>query len=100
MSEIDVSYCEEVVLEQVHSNSYRAFDSVNHPPLATLGVEVDWNVPQMLQACFLSAAQSGGSSGIPAECCVAARSLLDTALCSVSCLNNLQALALPFYLDC
>ena len=40
---------EEVVLAQVHSNSYRAFDSINHPPLAILGVEVDWNASQMLK---------------------------------------------------
>ncbi len=37
------------MLVQVHSNSYRAFDSINHPPLAILGVEVDWNTSQMLK---------------------------------------------------
>ncbi|CAL5222569.1 g4953 [Coccomyxa viridis] len=35
--------------QKVHSNSYRAFDSINHPPLAILGVEVDWNASQMLK---------------------------------------------------
>ena len=34
---------------QVHSNSYRAFDSINYAPLATLGVDVDWNPGQLLQ---------------------------------------------------
>ena len=33
----------------MHSNSYRAFDSINYAPLATLGVNVDWNPSQLLQ---------------------------------------------------
>ena len=49
------------MLAQVHSNSYRAFDSINHPPLAILGVEVDWNAPQMLQARDSPAMSSGRS---------------------------------------
>ncbi|CAK0783848.1 hypothetical protein CVIRNUC_007048 [Coccomyxa viridis] len=35
--------------QKVHSNSYRAFDSINYAPLATLGVDVDWNPGQLLQ---------------------------------------------------
>ena len=38
-----------VPLAQVHSSSYRAFDSINYPPLATLGVDVDWNLPYLLK---------------------------------------------------
>lgn len=34
---------------QVHSSSYRAFDSINYPPLATLGVDVDWNMAYLLK---------------------------------------------------
>ncbi len=41
---------------QVHSNSYRAFDSINYAPLATLGVDVDWNPGQLLQVQQHSAA--------------------------------------------
>ncbi|CAL8461743.1 g1274 [Coccomyxa elongata] len=35
--------------QKVHSSSYRAFDSINYPPLATLGVDVDWNMPYLLK---------------------------------------------------
>ncbi len=38
-----------VSFAQVHSSSYRAFDSINYPPLATLGVDVDWNMPYLLK---------------------------------------------------
>ena len=40
----------------MHSNSYRAFDSINYAPLATLGVDVDWNPGQLLQVQHHSAA--------------------------------------------
>ena len=40
----------------MHSNSYRAFDSINYAPLATLGVDVDWNPGQLLQVQQHSAA--------------------------------------------
>ncbi len=39
---------------QVHSSTYRAFDSINYPPLATLGVDVDWNMSYLLKVPFLS----------------------------------------------
>ena len=41
---------------QVHSSTYRAFDSINYPHLATLGVDVDWNHASLLQArtCLLA----------------------------------------------
>ena len=42
-------------MAQVHSSSYRAFDSINYPPLAVLGVDVDWNLPNLLKVWPLSA---------------------------------------------
>ncbi|EIE25265.1 Asparaginase/glutaminase [Coccomyxa subellipsoidea C-169] len=35
--------------QKVHSSTYRAFDSINYPPLATLGVDVDWNMSYLLK---------------------------------------------------
>jgi len=34
--------------QKVHSSFYQAFDSPTYPHLATLGVEVAWNVPALL----------------------------------------------------
>ncbi len=39
-------------MAQVHSSTYRAFDSINFPHLATLGVDVDWNHSSLLQVSF------------------------------------------------
>jgi L-asparaginase/Glu-tRNA(Gln) amidotransferase subunit D len=35
--------------QKVNSNLYQAFDSPTYAPLATLGVEVDWNHRYLLQ---------------------------------------------------
>jgi hypothetical protein len=34
---------------QVHSSFYQAFDCLNYPYLANLGVDVDWNQSAMLK---------------------------------------------------
>lgn len=34
--------------QKVHSSAYRAFASPSYPPLASLGVDVDWDVPALL----------------------------------------------------
>lgn len=36
-------------VQKVHSSAYRAFDSLTYPPLATLGVDVDWGNRYLLQ---------------------------------------------------
>jgi hypothetical protein len=46
----------------VHSNSYRAFDSINHAPLATLGVDVEWNTSQLLQVGSYAKASTSRST--------------------------------------
>ena len=46
----------------MHSNSYRAFDSINHAPLATLGVDVEWNRSQLLQVGSYAKASTSGLS--------------------------------------
>lgn len=35
--------------QKVHSTAYRAFDSPSYPPLARLGVDVDWNEAALLR---------------------------------------------------
>jgi len=36
-------------VQKVHSSAYRAFDSLTYPPLATLGVDVEWAYRNLLQ---------------------------------------------------
>jgi len=36
-------------VQKVHSSAYRAFDSLTYPPLATLGVDVEWGHRYLLQ---------------------------------------------------
>ena len=35
--------------QKVHSSSYQAFDSLNYPHLASLGVDVDWREELLLK---------------------------------------------------
>ena len=71
------------MLAQVHSNSYRAFDSINHPPLAILGVDVEWNQPQMLKACTCDA--NGPNRGC--QSCFEVSPFLFYKLQGVLCIN-------------
>lgn len=36
-------------MQKVHSSAYRAFDTLTYPPLAMLGVDVDWSYRNLLQ---------------------------------------------------
>ncbi len=49
-------------VQKVHSSAYRAFDSLTYPPLATLGVDVEWAYRNLLQVNFRQRNKPSSSS--------------------------------------